>query len=207
MMRNAITALTLILLLLPGCAKEKQAEEPCYSGKVEVLRDGVPSASRAYAFMLHQLDVAPARLRTFHCVNKGAKVAVLRVYWPTFGLEKKLSEAVGKQATQRIARQMGDVLEKQTGKRVNVDVSLSMAITSDYTLIRNDGDRYSLLERGLDDGEHYGYYANSDGDAIDIALNYLTQFVVPMETGSRVYEFKQLKEKEGARSVPVAEGE
>ncbi|MCE5267142.1 MAG: hypothetical protein LLG00_04580 [Planctomycetaceae bacterium] len=192
-----------VLLLLPGCASETHVDKPSYSGKVEVLRDGKPALVRDYAFGLRDSDVAPLRVRAFRVVDKGTKVAVLRVYWPTLGLEKQLSVGIEKQKMDDLAKKVADAAEKGTGKRVKAHMSLALTITSDYPLVSRGDGHYSLMQRGSDDAEHYGYIADSDDDAVEIALNYLARFVVPMETGTRMYELGTLRtgNRSGARGA------
>jgi hypothetical protein len=205
MRRLSILLILVAFLSMFGCTAQspphsERATEPEYVGRVEVLRGGKIIGSRQYTFRLHDLDVRPASAHAFHVVEKGEKVAVLRVYWPTFGLENQITETGGKQMTDLLGKQMADRFEKQTGQKAKVETSLSLTITSDFPLLKHMGGWYSLLARGTDDAEQYGYYAESDDDAIDIALNYLARFVVPMETGSRVYEFRQLR-AHGARDA------
>ena len=159
-MRYSSNVLLMLSLLLPaGCAADKTPAEPAYFGKVEVLQGEKVTASRDYSYELHDLSVAPQPLNSFLRVGKGVEVARLKVYWPTYGLEKPLQEVFKGKAT------------------------VSFTKTLQYKLINNGG-RYSLINRGFDDRECYGFDAASDKEAVQIGLDYVVRFVVPSEIGS-----------------------
>jgi hypothetical protein len=128
-------------------------------------------------------------------------VARLRVYWPTFGLEKQL-DGLEKQIAVGFEKQAAGSSILPGGQRVKVtEVKTAFTKTSDYKLIKNQGDRYSLLARGSDDAEHYGFFAENDDDAVEIALDYVARFVVPLQIGKYVYESRQL-EKAASEKAP-----
>jgi hypothetical protein len=56
-------------------------------------------------------------------------------------------------------------------------------------IVTKRGIRYSLNHRGFDDGaEYFGFVADNDEDAIDISLNFVSRFVVPLQIGNYLYE-------------------
>ncbi len=191
-MRYFSSSVTLLLLmLLGGCGTAKQSGEYSYSGKVEVVQDGKVLTSRDYVYREHEVPIAPSLLpHSFRVVEKGTDVAVLKVYWPTWGLEKSLEKA-SRQVTGDVEKGLADKQEKETGQTAPVKSSFSCTVTSTYKLIKDDGNRYSLCDRGSDDAEHYGYYAENDKEATDIALTYLIRFVVPLSIGEDVYEARR----------------
>ena len=113
-------------------------------------------------------------------------MAELKVYWPTYGKERELE----KQITSDMEKGPAGKLEKNSGQEVRVNLSFSLTMTSTYKLIKSRG-CYTLCERGSDNAEHYGYFAKSDKDATDIALEYLTRFVVPLSIGEYIYEARR----------------
>ena len=168
------------LLALCGCTTERRTAEPSYSGNVEVvLPNGKVLASRDYAYSLHEVLASAREPNNFNIVGKGAAVATLRVQWHNFGmdLDKRLAKA-GQQISDAMGKRVADRLGKETAARVEVKSSLSCTATFDYKLIKNGG-RYSLCPPGLDDAEYFGFCADNDSGATDVAMDVVVHVIVP----------------------------